>query len=71
MCCPCVAVQLSAAKEAAQAGARAEALATELEERQKETTALKTELAEADRQVWCVDCGLPCIHGDLTAVNKG
>ena len=44
-------MQLSAAKEAAQAGARAEALAIELEARQKEMTALKTELAEADRQV--------------------
>ena len=43
-------MQLSAAQKAAQAGARAEALATELEARQKEMTALKT-LAEADRQV--------------------
>ena len=51
--CPWAAVQLSAAREAAKAGAHAEALATELEERQKETTALKTELAEADRQVCC------------------
>ena len=44
--------QLSAAKEAAQAGARAEALAAELEERQREATVLRTELAEADRQVF-------------------
>lgn len=44
-------LQLSAAKVAAQAGARTKKLAAELEERQKEVTVLRTELAEADRQV--------------------
>lgn len=58
-------MQLSAAREAAKAGARAESLAAELEDRQKETTALKTELAEADRQVW-IWCEPSAVYRHLT-----
>ncbi len=54
---PLECVQLSAARQAAEAGRRAEALEAELEAAQKQLTGFRTELAEADRQV---NAEVPC-----------